>query len=50
MKFQADVQEYVDMNISSTINLPAWGRDLTNEDTFEPFAQMLAKYATGCAG
>ena len=45
MKFQADVQEYVDMSISSTINLPAWGSDLKNEDTVEPFAQMLAKYA-----
>jgi ribonucleoside-diphosphate reductase alpha chain len=45
MKFQADVQDYVDMSISSTINLPAWGSDLNNEDTVEPFAQMLAKYA-----
>ncbi len=45
MKFQADVQDYVDMAISSTINLPAWGSKLNNEDTVEPFAHMLAKYA-----
>jgi len=45
IKFQADVQDYVDMSISSTINLPAWGSKLNNEDTVEPFAAMLAKYA-----
>ncbi len=45
IKFQADIQDYVDMSISSTINLPAWGSDLNNPDTVEPFAQMLAKYA-----
>ena len=45
IKFQADVQDFVDMSISSTINLPAWGSKLNNEDTVEPFAQMLAKYA-----
>ena len=33
------------MSISSTINLPAWGSKLNNEDTVEPFAHMLAKYA-----
>ena len=25
IKFQADIQDYVDMSISSTINLPTWG-------------------------
>jgi ribonucleoside-diphosphate reductase alpha chain len=45
IKFQADVQDYVDMSISSTINLPAWGSELNNEDTVEKFAQTLAKYA-----
>ena len=45
IKFQADVQDYVDMSISSTINLPAWDSDLHNEDTVEPFADMLARYA-----
>ena len=32
MKFQAKVQDYVDQSISSTINLPAWGSKLNNED------------------
>lgn len=50
MKFQADVQDYVDMSISSTINLPAWGSDLNNEDEILPFAQTLAKYAERLRG
>lgn len=45
IKFQADVQDYVDMSISSTINLPAWGSELNNEDEVEKFTQTLAKYA-----
>jgi ribonucleoside-diphosphate reductase alpha chain len=45
IKFQADVQDYVDMSISSTINLPAWGTELNNEDTVTPFANTLARYA-----
>lgn len=45
IKFQADVQDYVDMGISSTINLPAWGSDTNNEDTVDTFATNIAKYA-----
>ena len=45
IKFQADVQDYVDMSISSTINLPAWGSKLNNEDTVEDFTNTLASYA-----
>jgi ribonucleoside-diphosphate reductase alpha chain len=45
LSFQANVQEYVDMSISSTINLPAWGTEGNNEDGVEDFAQTLAKYA-----
>jgi ribonucleoside-diphosphate reductase alpha chain len=44
IKFQADVQDYVDMAISSTINLPAWGSDANNEDKVEGFAKTLATY------
>ena len=44
IKFQADVQDYVDMSISSTINLPPWGSKLNNEDTVDKFADTLAKY------
>ncbi len=45
LNFQANVQEYVDMCISSTINLPSWGSPLNNEDGVEKFTQTLAKYA-----
>ncbi len=45
IKFQADVQDYVDQAISSTINLPAWGSDLNNPDRVDGFARLLAKYA-----
>jgi ribonucleoside-diphosphate reductase alpha chain len=50
IKFQADVQEYVDHAISSTINLPAWGTELNNEDTVKPFADLLRKYAPKLRG
>ena len=45
IQFQACVQEYVDMAISSTINLPKWGSRLNNPDTVSDFANTLAKYA-----
>lgn len=50
MAFQADVQDYVDMSISSTINLPAWGSDHNNEDKVTWFAETLAKYAPRLRG
>lgn len=43
--FQADIQDYVDMSISSTINLPEWGSEHNNESTVKPFSETLAKYA-----
>jgi len=45
IRFQADVQDYVDMSISSTINLPQWGSKLNNEDTLSNFADCLSRYA-----
>ena len=45
LSFQANVQEYVDMAISSTINLPKWGTENNNEDGVDSFTQTLAKYA-----
>jgi len=45
IKFQADVQDYVDMSISSTINLPSWGSKHNNPDTVGQFAETLARYA-----
>jgi len=48
--FQADIQDYVDMAISSTINIPAWGSELNNDDTVELFAGTLARYAPRLRG
>jgi len=45
IKFQADVQDYVDQAIASTINLPAWGTELNNENNIKDFAYILVKYA-----
>ena len=45
IKLQAEVQAYVDMAISSTINLPAFNTKHNNPDTVKEFAITLAKYA-----
>ena len=50
IKFQADVQDYVDMGISSTLNLPAWGSKLNNADKVSDFAALIAKYAPRLRG
>ncbi len=50
IKFQADIQDYVDMSISSTINLPAWGTKSNNEAKVGEFANTLAKYAPRLRG
>jgi ribonucleoside-diphosphate reductase alpha chain len=50
IKFQADIQDYVDMSISSTINLPAWGTKGNNEDRVEEFTKVLASYAPRLRG
>ena len=50
IKFQADVQDYVDMAISSTCNMPEWGSDINNEDTVSDFARILATYAPRLRG
>lgn len=39
--FQAWVQRWVDHGISSTVNLPAWGTVMNNEDSVEAFGLML---------
>jgi len=44
ISFQAYIQQFVDMGISSTINLPAWGSPENNQDTVEGFGKILAKY------
>lgn len=48
--FQADVQDYVDMAISSTLNLPAWGTDANNEDKVESMARIVSTYANRLRG
>ena len=48
--FQADIQDYVDMAISSTINLPQWGSEYNNEETVGKFAETLSKYAPRLRG
>lgn len=50
IKFQHDVQKYVDQAISSTINLPSWGSELNNEDKIATFAQSVQRYAKGLRG
>jgi ribonucleoside-diphosphate reductase alpha chain len=45
LKFQADVQDYVDMSISSTINLPSWGSKGNSETDINRFAGILSRYA-----
>jgi ribonucleoside-diphosphate reductase alpha chain len=50
IKFQADIQDYVDMGISSTINLPEWGNKHNNEDTTRILADTLYKYCTRLRG
>jgi len=50
IKFQADVQDYIDMSISSTINLPAWGSKGNSETDVKRFTEALAKYAPRLRG
>lgn len=50
IKFQADIQDYVDMSISSTINLPSWGSRENNEGKVSEFSNLLAKYASRLRG
>lgn len=50
IKFQADIQDYVDMSISSTINLPSWGTAGNNEDKVGAFAEVLSTYAPRLRG
>jgi len=50
VKFQADVQQYVDMAISSTCNMPAWGTSDNDETTLRKNAMTLLKYAKRLRG
>jgi len=48
--FQADIQDYVDMSISSTINLPSWGSKGNSEADVSKFAGILSTYAPRLRG
>jgi ribonucleoside-diphosphate reductase alpha chain len=50
VKFQADVQNYVDMAISSTCNMPSWGSEANNENTLQKNADILLYYAKRLRG
>ena len=50
IKFQADIQDYVDMSISSTINLPSWGSKGNAEQDVKLFSETLARYAPRLRG
>lgn len=45
IQLQAEVQEFIDQGISSTINLPPWGSELNNPDIVSEFARVLAKHS-----
>ncbi len=50
IKFQAGIQDFVDMSISSTINLPSWGSKGNDVGDVQRFAETLAKYAPRLRG
>ncbi len=50
VKFQADVQNYVDMAISSTCNLPAWNSETNNMGNLQEKMDTLLKYAKRLRG
>lgn len=50
IKFQADVQGYVDQAISSTINLPRYGSPENNPGVVDKYCSLIAKYAPRLRG
>jgi len=50
IRFQADIQDYIDMSISSTINLPSWGSKGNSESDIGHFATVLSQYAPRLRG
>lgn len=50
VKFQADVQNYVDMAISSTCNVPSWDSEFNNNLTLTKNSDILLKYAKRLRG
>jgi ribonucleoside-diphosphate reductase alpha chain len=50
VKFQADVQKYVDMSISSTCNIPEWGSEKNNDANVSDKVKILLKYVRRLRG
>lgn len=50
VKFQADVQNYIDMGISSTCNVPEWNSEFNNENILNENSKILLQYATRLRG
>jgi ribonucleoside-diphosphate reductase alpha chain len=50
VKFQADVQNYVDMAISSTCNMSQWGSPENDEKSLKTNSQTLLRYAKRLRG
>jgi ribonucleoside-diphosphate reductase alpha chain len=50
IRMQYELQKFVDMGISSTVNLPAWGSDDNNPDRAKDFANILGRYCSGLRG
>ena len=48
--FQSWLQKYVDHSISSTINLPAWGSEINNDNTVRHFGDIFIKHLPNLAG
>jgi ribonucleoside-diphosphate reductase alpha chain len=44
VRFQAWLQTFVDMSISSTINMPAWGTAANDESMLAEYERILVKY------
>lgn len=50
IKFQYEVQRYIDQGISSTINLPAWGTEFNHEGRLPDVCDLIARYSAGLRG
>lgn len=50
VKFQADIQDYVDMAVSSTLNVGSFGSRFNNESTLGTYSDLLLKYAPRLRG
>jgi ribonucleotide reductase alpha subunit len=50
LKVQADVQQYVDQAISSTVNIPEWGSENNNESTIKKYSDTILRYAKRLRG